>query len=800
MGLRKYFSKRNFTDTPEPKGDVLKHPAKKLSFVVQEHHATALHYDFRLELDGVLKSWAVPKGPSMDPHDRHLAMMVEDHPYEYRTFEGTIPEGNYGAGTVTIWDKGTYEPRFPSADPEKELRKGLKKGHITFVLHGKKVHGEFALIKMQNAKQKNAWLLVKKGDADAYETDKPVAFTLNDYPKKAVPDVIKPMLCTLVDQPFDRENWLFEMKWDGYRAIGTKQDGEIRLYSRNNLDFRQKYPEIAEALAALPDNTVIDGEIVAIDKEGRPHFERLQNWGQVREGELRFYAFDLLWFKGHDVREAQLVERKQLLRDIIPKSSAIKYSDHIETKGARFFKTIQKEHLEGMVAKRADSPYQDGKRGGDWLKVKTHLRQEVVIAGFTEPRGSRQHLGSLLLGIYKDGELVYTGHSGGGIPDKARKELRQKLDQLEAKKSPFSTTPKLDAATHFCKPQLVCEVSFSEWTKEGYMRHPVFEGMRPDKKPTDIHKEEPAPNGRAEAHSKTVGDLIFTNLDKPFWPEKHYTKGDLIDYYVSVSEVMLPYLKDRPQSLLRHPDGYKGNHFFQKDVTFHLPKGEKTVLVSSDIGDVDYLVATSKQSLLLMAQLGCIEINPWSSRVGQLDTPDWGVIDLDPEGVQFSTVVKVAKTVHEVCDEFGIPAYPKTSGKTGIHIFIPMGGKYTYEQVKNFVHLLVIEINKRQPKLTSLERMPAKRKHRVYLDYLQNNEGQTLAAAYSVRPTKDASVSTPLKWEEVAETLKPSDFTIKNMNERIKKVGDLWKPVLSKGVDIQKVLKKMEKPGGSREA
>lgn len=332
------------------------------------------------------------------------------------------------------------------------------------------------------------------------------------------------------------------------------------------------------------------------------------------------------------------------------------------------------------------------------------------------------------------------------------------------------------------------------------MRHPVFEGMRPDKKPTDVHKEQPAANGRAEAHSKTVGDLTFTNLDKPFWPEKHYTKGDLIDYYAAISEVMLPYLKDRPQSLLRHPDGYKGNHFFQKDVTFHLPKGEKTVLVSSDIGDVDYLVATSKQSLLLMAQLGCIEINPWSSRVGQLDTPDWGVIDLDPEGVQFSTVVKVAKTVHEVCDELGVPAYPKTSGKTGIHIFIPMGGKYTYEQVKNFVHLLVIEVNKRQPKLTSLERMPAKRKHRVYLDYLQNNEGQTLAAVYSVRPTKDASVSTPLKWEEVTETLKPSDFTIKNMNERMRKVGDLWEPVLGKGVDIQKVLEKMEKPGGDRGA
>jgi bifunctional non-homologous end joining protein LigD len=793
MGLKKYFSKRNFSKTPEPKGENSKRPSKKLTFVVQEHHATALHYDFRLELDGVLKSWAVPKGPSMDPHDRHLAMMVEDHPYSYRTFEGTIPEGNYGAGTVTIWDKGTYEPRTATSAPEKELRKGLKKGHVTFVMHGKKLHGEFALIKMQNAKQKNAWLLVKKGDHDAYETDQPIAFTLNDYPKKPAPEIVKPMLCTLVDEPFDRDNWLFEMKWDGYRAIGAKRDGNIQLYSRNNLDFRAKFPEVAEALEALPDNTIIDGEIVAVDKEGRPHFEHLQNWKQSKEGELRFYAFDLLWFKGHDVREAQLLERKQLLRDIIPVNSAIKYSDHVQNQGKQLFHSVQKQHLEGMVAKRADSPYQEGKRGGDWLKIKTHLRQEVVIAGFTEPRGSRQHLGSLLLGIYENGALTYVGHSGGGIPDEARKELRQKLDKLVVTKSPFTSTPKREATTHFVKPQLVCEVSFSEWTKEGYMRHPVFEGMRPDKRPQDIHKETAKKNGSAEAHSQTVGDLNFTHLDKIFWPEKRYTKGDLISYYEQIAPILLPYLKDRPQSLLRHPDGYKGSHFFQKDVTFHLPKGEKTVLVSSDIGDVDYLVAISQQSILLMAQLGCIELNPWSSRVGSLDKPDWGVIDLDPEGVQFSTVVKVAKTVHEVCDELGIPAYPKTSGKTGIHIFIPMGGKYTYEQVKNFVHLLVIEINKRQPKLTSLERMPAKRNHRVYLDYLQNNEGQTLASAYSVRPTKDASVSTPLKWEEVNEHLKPSDFTIENMSERIKKVGDLWKPVLGRGVDIPRVLKKMEK-------
>jgi bifunctional non-homologous end joining protein LigD len=793
MNLRHYLAKRNFKNTPEPQGKDARGRGKKLVFVVQEHHATALHYDFRLELDGVLKSWAVPKGPSMNPHDRHLAMMVEDHPFEYRTFEGTIPEGNYGAGTVTIWDKGTYNPYDHTDDPEKELRKQLKKGHLTFFMHGNKLHGEFALIKMQNAKEKNAWLLIKKGDEDATVNEAPIAFSLTDYPKVPVPEVIKPMLCTLVDEPFDRDNWLFEMKWDGYRAVGAKRSGKVQLYSRNNLDFKDKFAEIAEALKDLPDNTLIDGEIVAVDKNGRPHFEALQNWGRAKEGELCYYVFDLLWFKGHDVTAAPLLERKQLLRDVLPKNSPIVYSDQITNKGKKFFAAIQKQQLEGMVAKRADSPYQQGKRGENWLKIKTHLRQEVIICGFTEPRGSREYLGSLILGLYKDGELTYVGHSGGGIPDNARRDLRAQLDKIEQKQLPFATSPpSKGTAVHWVKPQLVCEVSFSEWTKEGYMRHPVFEGLRPDKKPGEVHKESAQPSQKPIKGEPSYKDVTFTHLDKEFWPEKRYTKGDLIHYYDMVSDYILPYLNDRPQSLLRQPDGYKGNKFFQKDVTYHLPSGEKTVPVDSDAGHVNYLVATSKQSLLLMAQLGCIEINPWSSRVGSLNKPDWGVIDLDPEGVQFGTVIKVARAVREVCEELGVAAYPKTSGKTGIHIFIPMGGKYTYEQVKDFIHLLVIRINQREPKITSLERMPAKRQHRVYLDYLQNNEGQTLAAPYSVRPTKDASVSTPLRWDEISDDLRPSDFTIKNMEARLKKVGDLWKPVLGKGIDMQKIIKRME--------
>lgn len=790
MSLRKYHAKRNFAKTPEPKGKAKKRTAK-LRFVVQEHHARALHYDFRLEIGGVLKSWAVPKGPSMNPHEKHLAVMTEDHPLEYRTFEGVIPKGEYGAGTVSIWDKGTFKPRWETNNDEKELKKGIKKGHLVFYLFGEKLHGEFALIKMEHVKENNAWLLVKKGDEAATETATP-AFRLKDYPQTPIPSFIQPMLCTLIDQPFSKENWLFEMKWDGYRAIGAKREKQVQLYSRNDLDFRTRYAEITKDLEKLPDNTIIDGEIVAVDKDGRPHFEVLQNWGKTHAGDLRFYAFDLLWFKGHDVRKAPLLERKQLLRDVIPEDSTIFYSDHVKEKGEKFFDKVQKQHLEGMVAKRADSPYSTGKRGADWLKIKTHLRQEVVIGGFTEPRGTRQHLGALLVGIYQDGELVYVGHSGGGIPDSQRQDLRAQLEKIEQKTSPFSSEPKPNAPVHWVKPQIVCEMSFSEWTKENYMRQPVFEGLRPDKKPHEVHKERPNIHAQPEPDSKQQGNLTFTHLSKIFWPEKGYTKGDLIHYYESVSDYILPYLKNRPQSMLRQPDGYAGMSFFQKDVTFHLPKGEKTKKVTNKGETVNYLVCTGKQSLLLMAQLGCIELNPWSSQIDNLDRPDWGVIDLDPEGVRFSTVVKVALKAHEICQHLDIPLYPKTSGKTGIHLYIPMGGRYTYEQVKDFIHLIAMEINKQLPDITSLERLPAKRKNRVYLDYLQNNKGQTLSTAYSVRPTKEATVSTPLKWDEVTLDLKPTDFTIKNIPQRLKKVGDLWQPVIGKGIDMKKILGRLE--------
>jgi len=816
VGLGKYFRKRKFDKTPEPKGAVTKSTGK-LAFVVQEHHARALHYDFRLELDGVLKSWAVPKGPSLDPHEHHLAIHTEDHPFEYRKFEGVIPKGNYGAGNVIIWDEGWYEPRAESSDPIKTLRQEYKKGHLTFVLHGKKLKGEFALIKMEHAKEENAWLLIKKGDefattSDITKHDESIKShqkvddlggtmpDLSSYPKKTTPWRVKPMLCTLIDEPFSRDNWLFEIKWDGYRAIGSKHRSDVELYSRNGNDFAAKYPPVAEAMRTFKHDVIVDGEIAIVDSEGKSHFEWMQGWGKEQQGTLQYYLFDILWCDGRDVRGMPLTERKKLLKHVIPKHPLLKYSDHIETEGLKLFEEMRRRGLEGMVAKRMDSTYDEDIRGADWLKIKTHLRQEVVIGGFTEPRGSRKFIGALVVGVYDKGELVYVGHSGGGIPDDQRKKLFERLTKMERKSSPFKVEPKPNAPVHWVRPELVCEMSFSEWTGDGSMRHPQFEGLRPDKKPLNVHREKskaykPPKEPRKES-MQHAGQLPFepTHLDKVFFPKHKYTKGDLFKYYESVAPYMLPYLHGRACSLNRMPDGISGPSFYQKN-NEHLPDWvpHADIFSDSNNGNLHWIVSDNLATVLYMVQLGCIEINPWNSRVTSLTKPDWIIVDLDPEGrITFEQVIDVAQTVKQVCDEWHIPAYPKTSGKTGIHIFIPMGAKYTYEQAKNLAHLIVLEVNKRQPKITSVERMPEKRKNKIYLDFLQNREGQTLAAPYSVRPTPEASVSMPLEWKEVKHGLKPSDFTIKNALARIKKKGDLWKPVVGKGIDLAKILKRVE--------
>jgi len=808
VGLGKYFRKRHFGSTPEPKGKVVGRQRRKLAFVVQEHHATALHYDFRLELDGVLKSWAIPKGPSLDPHEHHLAVHTEDHPFAYRMFEGVIPKGNYGAGNVIIWDEGWYEPREEGLHAEAILRQGLKKGHLTFVMHGQKLKGEFALIKIHGKDKSDNWLLVKKDDEFASTRDITKDDTsvkthrrvdelggklpnLSSYPKRATPWKVTPMLCTLTEEPFSKEGWLFEVKWDGYRAVASKRKDDIALYSRNGNSFLEKYPPVAEAMRDFTYDVIVDGEIVVVDQKGHPHFEWLQSWNKEPEGTLLYFVFDILWCDGRDLRSMPLWQRKQVLRNVLPNNDVLRFSDDIETKGEQLFKQMQKQGLEGMVAKEAESTYLEGERGAAWLKIKTSLRQEVVIGGYTEPRGSREYIGSLVVGVQEKDGLRYVGHSGGGIPDNQRKELLKKLQARERATSPFIVAPKPNAPVHWVRPDLVCEMNFSEWTKEGFMRHPRFEGMREDKKASEVHKEKAKHSGPLVAKAQ-AGTLPFepTHLDKVFFPKYHYTKADLFHYYESVADFILPYLKDRPCSMLRMPNGITGEGFFQKN-NEHLPDWtpHADIFSESNNAKLRWIVGGDLPTLLYMVQLGCVEINPWNSRVKTLTKPDWLVIDLDPEGVTFKQVIEVARTVKEVCDEWKLPAYPKTSGKTGIHIYVPLQAKYTYEQAKNLAHLLALEIHARQPDITSVERMPAKRKHKIYLDFLQNREGQTLAAPYSVRPTPSATVAMPLHWDEVKPSLEPTDFTIKNALTRLKRTGDLWEPVLGKGIDMAAVLR-----------
>jgi bifunctional non-homologous end joining protein LigD len=806
MALVKYNQKRSFDKTPEPTGKLKHTKSKKLSFVIQKHQASHLHYDFRLEMDGVLKSWAVPKGPSTNPSDKRLAMMVEDHPYEYRKFEGTIPKNNYGAGEVIIWDQGTYEAKGSAGDQEKMLLRELRSGHITFILHGQKLKGEYALIK-KGGPNDNAWLLVKKNDEFASKNDitgqdasvvtgRRLAGgdEINSVPGPVVEmlESVSPMLATLTDEAFDDPNWLFEIKWDGYRAIASWDGRVASLYSRNGSDF-SKYKSVKEALRNLKHKAVLDGEIVAIDEEGHSNFGWLQNYLSSPRGQLAYYVFDILWLDGHDLTGLPLLERKQVLSKVLTgNNSVIRYSDHIIGRGRAFFETARTRRLEGIMAKQKSSLYHQAQRSKMWLKIKTHHRQEAVIGGFTEPKGSRKYIGALILGVYENSQLVYVGHSGSGIPSSQIKNLRQQLEKIEIDESPFSEKVKPNAPVHWTKPNLVCEVKFSEWTVDGIMRQPIFVGLRQDKPARQVGREREV--SMTNDDKKTTNKkLELTHLDKVFFPAAGYTKGDLIDYYRSVGPLILKYIDSRPHSLLRQPNGLAGQAFFQKDIP-KTPNWIKTKKIYSESNekDINYLVCDSLDSLLYMVQLGCIEINPWNSRVSALEKPDWCVIDLDPEKIDFAEVVKAAQIVHQICEQLDITAIPKTSGKTGIHIFIPLAAKYDYEQSKQFAHILASLVNDRLPDTTSLERSPASRQGKIYVDYLQNREGQTLAAPYSVRPTPVASVSTPLKWDEVNDKLDPNEFTIKNIGQRIERVGDLWQPVVGRGIDLAKVLKKLE--------
>jgi bifunctional non-homologous end joining protein LigD len=860
MTLKKYQAKRKFEQTPEPEGGEVSSQGP-LRFVVQLHRASHLHYDFRLELDGTLKSWAVPKGPSLNPEDKRFAVMVEDHPLDYRTFEGVIPKGNYGAGTVMVWDEGTYHSRQTAdrAESERILKEGLQKGHITFVVYGKKLKGELALVKLKKGEE-NGWLLLKKRDEFAIDRDvtefersvasnrtleeiagralqagevwpapkKSAVLDLSDVPRSNMPRRVRPMLATTVEKSFDRSGWFYEIKWDGYRAIAEVENQRVRLYSRNQLSLEERFAPLVESLQRLGCEAVLDGEVVVVDETGKPHFQLLQHYQKSREGQLVYFVFDLLHLNGHDLRKLPLTRRKELLLQILPDLPHVQMSDHIEEHGVDFFKIASQKGLEGIIAKDAASPYLEGRRSLSWLKVKTHRRQEAVIGGFTRPRGGRKNFGALLLGVYDHDGLTYIGHTGTGFGEKTLAEIHSRLEPLTQQACPFKKRPVANAPVRWVRPELVCEVTFQEWTEEALMRHPVFVGMRDDKRPSSVRRENPEPVAKVLAEREvrnkrrkpasspalkrsvtSIGhreqeqlsidghNLKLTHLNKVYWPAERYTKRDLVNYYREVAPFILPYLKDRPQSLNRHPDGIESEGFYQKNVE-NTPPWVKTVKIHSDSGqkDINFLLCQDEATLVYLANLGCIELNPWSSRVGMLERPDYLVIDLDPEDISFDQVIEAALKVREILEQAEAVSVCKTSGKTGLHIYVPLGAQYTYEHGRQLGEIIARLVHRKLPKSTSVVRSPTKRQKKVYLDYLQNRQGQTLAAPYSVRPIAGAPVSTPLSWSEVKPGLDPMQFTIRTLPKRLDRIGDLWRPLLGAGIDVIKCLSRLQRPPG----
>ncbi|HAH26230.1 MAG TPA: DNA ligase D [Prolixibacteraceae bacterium] len=830
MSLELYKKKRDFKSTPEP--EAIKGEKKSvLSFVVQRHQASHLHYDFRLEMEGVLKSWAVPKGPSMVAGERRLAVMVEDHPLPYGEFYGEIPSGNYGAGIVDIWDEGVYLPLEQKGDSEKNLLEQLEKGNIKFVINGHYLKGGFGLVRIQGKEKENEWLLIKKKDEYALDS-----FNIEQLPAVKsktgtvnVPDdvhaimepqmknqeqkvdipggAIKPMLARLSSSMIDEPDWIYEMKYDGYRLISTIRDGQVEMVSRNGNSFNEVYSELFDELSTIKESVILDGEIVVEDSKGISDFQLLQNYRTTREGKLKYYVFDLLYLNGHWVTDFPLVKRKELL-DAFFKLYNFKniFNAPYQTgKGKALFQKLSKAGYEGIIAKAPDSEYQVGRRSDAWLKVKSVMMQEAIICGYTLPQRSRQYFGSLILGLYDElGQLKFIGNCGTGFNDVSLAELHAKFETLTTTKCPFPKVPKLLGAKGkpiWLKPELVCNVKFAEWSMDEKMRVPVFMGLRVDKEAHEVvneSKEHTAKKSQKLEETMTISgrEVKCTNLNKVYWPEEGFTKADLIKYYLTVSKYILPYLKNRPQSLNRHPNGVKGKNFYQKDMDVSkLPSWIKTAKVYSKSNEayIDYLICNDAATLIYMANMGCIEINPWHSTYLAPDEPTYIMLDLDPGNVPFRDVVDTALAIKEICDEINIPAYCKTSGATGLHIYIPMAAKYSYSDGRTFAQLIATIANDRLPAITSIERSLEKRKEKVYIDYMQNSKSQTIACAYSVRPREMATVSTPLDWKEVNYQLTPQMFTIKNIPDRLASLGDLWTPVLKKGIVIDRALKALEK-------
>ncbi|HEV8321035.1 MAG TPA: DNA ligase D [Myxococcota bacterium] len=845
-------------------------PAGPLLFVVQKHAARRLHFDFRLEWAGVLRSWAVPQGPSPDPAVKRLAVEVEDHPIEYAGFEGIIPKGNYGAGPVIVWDQGEW---LPVEDPWQ----GYEKGKILFELRGYKLRGRWQLVRTKGSGKE--WLLIKKPDAwagaegaramtpesilsgltleqlrDGQSPADEVRAELQRLgaPRRRVAAAdVGLMLAETRDAPFSEPGWVFELKYDGYRVLAARDNGEAQLLYRRGSDAAAAWPEVARAVKALPyEGLVLDGEMCVLDAEARPSFQRLQKrvaLGRPRdvaraavELPATYYAFDFVAFEDFDVRPLPLVERKRLLRRLLPRAGPLRWCDHVEEQGEALYAEVQRRGLEGIMAKRAEQPYRAG-RSPHWLKIRVDRTADLVVAGYTRPDGARTGFGALHVAAYEAAPsgggdvLVYCGRVGSGFSDAELDRLRARLDALRRDGPACAGVLVPRGPDHvWVEPQLVIEVRFKEWTDDGQLRHPVYLRLRDDKPPADCRRDPAAPRPPAAVPSGAAADadpeadadadadaaadadpdaaaapaatagskpepaferkVPFSNLDKVFWPEERYTKGDLIEFYRAVSPWLLPYLRDRLVVLTRFPDGIQGKSFFQKDAPGFVPGWVRLERIWSEHAqrEIDYFVADDVETLLFLVNMGTVPLHIWSSRIATLQAPDWCIIDLDPKGAPFAHVVQVALAVRALCDSIDLPSFVKTSGSTGLHVLLPLGRQVTYEQSRSLGELLSRVVADELPDIATTARVIAARGGRVYLDYLQNGHGRLLVSPYSVRPLPGAPVSTPLRWNEVDEKLDNRAFTIRTLLPRLASLADdPVLPVLDARPDLPRVLSRL---------
>jgi bifunctional non-homologous end joining protein LigD len=874
--LGPYRRKRDFSLSPEPSGasqsgaktgrlvgswDQLPRGRR---FCVQLHRARRLHYDFRLEHAGVLLSWAVPKGPSMDPKQRRLAVQVEDHPIDYGDFEGQIPSG-YGAGTVVVWDLGE---RTWVEGPKGQVTEGLRDGHLDFEVNGRKLQGGFSLIRMDHGAsgKKNEWLLIKRPDsaadpelvfpdtsvktgrsldqvaegaADATPLDPDVKALVEDAPEAKLPATLAPMLATLTDRPFSSRDWVFELKYDGVRALVKWTKGKISVQGRSGRDETDRYPELQELAELLrADDCLIDGEIVILDPDGHPSFERLQHRMHLRPAEaerasleqaVTFMAFDLLFLQGRDLRRLPLKLRKRALRAVLRDGRVARYADDVEKEGESFYAKVREAGLEGLVAKRISSAYLPGKRSRDWLKLKVRPTQDCVICGYVPGQGRRARLGALVLGVYAGGQLVVAGRVGTGFSEELLRDLEKMLAPRRRQTSPFKVTSARDRDVVWTRPDLVCEVEHAGWTSAQKLRQPSFRGLRPDVPPEACIREpavSPAQVGREStkdsprdrrspekprssaqdsepeiaaaldqlAQLPPAGGVLeigqrqvkVSHLDKLMWPQAQISKRDLISYHLRVSSFLLPHLRDRAIVLQVFPDGVDGKSFWRRSLPESAPSWIPKWRATPGTPTICPLFQ-EPAALAWAANQGAIDIHPWHSRHDRPTQPDWAVFDLDPSpGASFGEVLEVAHMVKAGLDHLKLRSVVKTTGQKGLHIYVPIRRHPVEEEVRDWVGEFAHHLVEAAPSLLTESWSVKGRKGRIRVDYTQNVIGKTLAAVYSPRPFPSGRVSTPLEWEEL-EGLDPDEFTLSRAVERAQAQGDLFKAALEGGQTLPRL-------------